>query len=69
MRFREDVANHAGPSNCWIIIDEFVYDVTQFAHEHPGGKAVILRQAGGDATDTFDAVHSRELLEKYKAQL
>jgi cytochrome b involved in lipid metabolism len=43
--------------------------VTQFAHEHPGGQAVILQQAGGDATDTFDAVHSREILEKYKAQL
>ena len=63
------MANHASTSSCWIVIDEVVYDVTQFAHEHPGGQAVILQQAGGDATDTFDAVHSREILEKYKAQL
>lgn len=33
-----DVASHNKPEDLYIIVDEDVYDVTQFADEHPGGK-------------------------------
>lgn len=35
---KEDVASHSKPDNLWVVIDEDVYDLTQFQEEHPGGK-------------------------------
>ncbi|XP_045468315.1 cytochrome b5-like [Harmonia axyridis] len=64
----EDVANH-DKSRTWIIIYNYVYDVTSFLNEHPGGEDLILAEAGKDATQPFlDAQHSteaREMLQKY----
>lgn len=33
----QEVARHNNPSDCWIVIDDQVWDVTAFAPEHPGG--------------------------------
>jgi hypothetical protein len=33
-----DVASHKTASDLWIIVDEDVYDLTNFQDEHPGGK-------------------------------
>lgn len=46
-----------------------VYDVTRFLNEHPAGKTVLLKQAGDDATEIFESVHSAGLLEKYQSQV
>lgn len=66
---REEVARHATASDCWVIVHNEVLDVTNFLEEHPGGKRVILSRAGSDATQAYDAVHSRDLLAKYNAQM
>ncbi|KAL2670176.1 hypothetical protein Neosp_015057 [[Neocosmospora] mangrovei] len=39
--------------------------VTSFLGAHPGGKAIILRHAGTDATNAFEEVHPIELLDEY----
>lgn len=33
----EQIAKHNDPSDCWLVIDDQVWDVTGFAPEHPGG--------------------------------
>lgn len=33
-----DVASHNKPDNLWVVIDEDVYDLTNFQDDHPGGK-------------------------------
>lgn len=33
----EEVARHAAPDNCWVVIDGTVWDLTEFAPTHPGG--------------------------------
>jgi hypothetical protein len=33
-----DVASHKTANDLWIIVDEDVYDLTNFQEEHPGGK-------------------------------
>ncbi|PVH74608.1 hypothetical protein DL98DRAFT_429131 [Cadophora sp. DSE1049] len=37
-------------SDCCIVDNSNVYDVTAFHHEYPGGSAIILKFAGKDAT-------------------
>lgn len=32
-----DVSMHNTPNDIWLVIDNDIYDVTRFQHEHPGG--------------------------------
>ena len=49
----------AATKACYALTDiffnatEFVYDVTNFVDEHPGGAKILKRVAGKDATKQF----------------
>ncbi|KAJ8521410.1 hypothetical protein ONZ45_g1887 [Pleurotus djamor] len=60
----EQVAHHNSASSCWVIIQNKVYDVTEFLPEHPGGSQIILKFAGRDATDAYAPIHPPDALEK-----
>ena len=49
-RFSE-ISSHATPESLWLLIDDRVYDVTDF--RHPGGKKILQMNAGKDATKAF----------------
>jgi cytochrome b involved in lipid metabolism len=51
-----DVAVHNTSSDCWIILDGYVYDVTAFIEHHPGGDLVFIKKAGQDVSKDFAAV-------------
>uniref|UniRef100_A0A1D1Y850 Long-chain specific acyl-CoA dehydrogenase, mitochondrial n=1 Tax=Anthurium amnicola TaxID=1678845 RepID=A0A1D1Y850_9ARAE len=65
----DEVAQHNTESSIWIIVHDKVFDVTNFLDEHPGGKKVLLKVAGTDATKQFDNFHNLAILEKYASQL
>jgi sterol-4alpha-carboxylate 3-dehydrogenase (decarboxylating) len=48
----EQVAAHARPDDCWVVIRDLVYDLTAYVDVHPGGDE-IFKHAGGDATKGF----------------
>ena len=52
-------------SSCRVIIHGRVYDVSDFLDDHPGGKSVILKWAGKDATETYDPIHPPDTLDKF----
>ncbi|KAF5374785.1 hypothetical protein D9758_000147 [Tetrapyrgos nigripes] len=60
----EQVAEHNSPSSCWVIINDRVYDVSDFLSEHPGGANIILKYAGRDATLAYEPIHPKNALEK-----
>ena len=35
---KEEVAGHKTPQDLFIVVDDDVYDMTQFQSEHPGGQ-------------------------------
>jgi len=48
----EDVKQHNKASDVWLIIDNKVYDFTDYLEKHPGGEA-LLNNAGADSTEGF----------------
>ncbi|XP_014488487.1 PREDICTED: cytochrome b5-like [Dinoponera quadriceps] len=51
-----DVAKYNGKNGTkiWIVINDYVYDVTNYLHRHPGGADLLEEYAGRDATNEFD---------------
>jgi cytochrome b involved in lipid metabolism len=49
----QEVSEHCLPNDCWIVLFDKIYDVTDFLSEHPGGEFIILESAGRDATLAF----------------
>lgn len=51
-----EVSEHNTRTDCWLVIEGKVYDVTKFLDDHPGGDEVLLSSTGKDATDDFEDV-------------
>lgn len=68
-----EIARHDSKDDCWMIIEDEVYDLSDFIQSHPGGD-IIQRGCGKDATWFFnhrDALGShsqgaRSLLPHYR---
>lgn len=64
-----EVATHNTREDCWIVMDNYVYDITSYIDRHPGGTGPITNMAGKDATDVFSNYHAarvyKDLLPKY----
>ena len=46
----EEVQQHSGRTDKWVVIEDGVYDVSQWVKRHPGGFKVLSHYAGEDAT-------------------
>ena len=66
---KEDVILHNNEIDCWIIINNKVYNITDYLDKHRGGKKILLYYAGKDATIEFDEIrhtnNAKKILEKY----
>jgi hypothetical protein len=52
-------ANNSARS-CWTAIDGFVYDLTRWINNHPGGAGAILFLCGTDGTNAYNAQHANQ---------
>lgn len=50
-------------------MDDGVYDVSSFLDEHPGGKKILQRVLGKDASKQFWKYHNEKVMQKYAARL
>ena len=70
----EEVAKHNKPeTRMWVIFKGEVYDITDFAEGHPGGKEKISLAAGGDVEDFwflypihYNNAAVRDVLDQYR---
>ncbi|KAI1340061.1 FMN-dependent dehydrogenase-domain-containing protein [Xylariaceae sp. FL0016] len=56
------VREHNSERSCWMAIHGKVYDITAFIQKHPGGRGILLQNAGKDASAAFDSAHPPEIL-------
>nr|XP_054755277.1 acyl-CoA 6-desaturase-like [Lytechinus pictus] len=58
----DEVKKHDGKTvkEKWLVVDNQVYDITQWSKRHPGGFKVITHYAGQDGSEAFTAFHNDE---------
>lgn len=52
-----DVAKRNTQAECWVVIDNRVYDLTDWIRQHPGGSGSIRSLCGTDGTSQFTSQH------------
>jgi len=64
----KEVAKHNTKESCWLIVNDWVVDVTPFLNLHPAGVESIMRHAGQDATEDFyfHPQEARSMWKKYR---
>ncbi|MCX6744687.1 MAG: cytochrome b5-like heme/steroid binding domain-containing protein [Candidatus Parcubacteria bacterium] len=48
-----EIAKHNSGSSCWMIIDNKVYDFTNYLNQHPGSARTMLPYCGQDGTQGY----------------
>jgi len=43
-----------------VVLNDFIYDVTNFVHEHPGGRQTLLNWVGTDCSRLFEGLDGSE---------
>ncbi|KRX01582.1 Cytochrome b5-like heme/steroid binding domain [Pseudocohnilembus persalinus] len=60
----EEVISHQSKGDIWVVIDRIVYDLSEFANQHPGGKDVLIKTKGTDALKQFQEAKHPESVKK-----
>ena len=55
----EDVQKHNSPTDCWIIINNKVYDVTKYIELHPAPPSTITVFCGKESTQAYNTKGGR----------
>ena len=61
---REQVAKHNTEEDCFTIIHNKVYDMTEYMGKHPGGYDLMFKNAGKDSTADFEAMYHSQKARK-----
>lgn len=64
-----EIARHSTANDCYLIINNNVYDVSSYIGSHPGGRQIITSSCGTEVSGIFARIHSNrawDLLAKYK---
>ncbi|KPI41605.1 Cytochrome b2, mitochondrial [Cyphellophora attinorum] len=57
-----EISRHNKEDDCWIVVDNVVWNITAFAPSHPGGPDIIYHYAGRDASVAYDEIHAPSII-------
>lgn len=52
----QEIATHNTTTDCWMIVNGNVYNITSYIPRHPGGAAAIKPYCGKDGTAAFEGL-------------
>ncbi|GAB5366733.1 hypothetical protein AAMO2058_001168800 [Amorphochlora amoebiformis] len=55
-----EVMKHTSSDSLWTVVNGKVVDITHYVEKHPGGKGILAKMAGKDASEQFEAFHHSE---------
>ncbi len=66
-----DVKDHSSESDCWIVVNKTVYDITKYLPYYPEGPLTLIRYCGKNASAQFKNLpgsfsKTLKTLERYK---
>ena len=63
-----EIIKHHTYDDCWIVANNYIYDVTKYIKLHPGGIEAIIKKAGTDCTYDFNfhSTNGKNIWEKYR---
>lgn len=64
-QLRSELAEHNSAADSWVALHGKVYDVTEFASDHPAGPEPVTKLSGSDGTETFSKVHTESMLDEF----
>jgi len=53
----KQVSEHNAETDCWVAINNRVFNITNWLAKHPGGKSILFNFAGTDCSDEFRIFH------------
>ncbi|NDD07663.1 MAG: cytochrome b5 domain-containing protein [Actinobacteria bacterium] len=56
----DQVKANSTRASCWTVIDNNVYNLTNWISSHPGGAGAIQSLCGVDGTASFKAQHANQ---------
>jgi cytochrome b involved in lipid metabolism len=59
-----ELSRHSSPSDCWVVYDGEVYDVTSYLLRHPGGSQPIADHCGKDGSSFKEAFEGQHGISK-----
>jgi len=65
----QEVSARSSPGDCYLIVNNNVYDVSSYINFHPGGSRQITSRCGKEVAGIFARIHSNrawDLLGRYK---
>ena len=48
-----EIKKHNQATDCWLVINNKVYDLSVWINSHSGGKDAVIKACGSDATEYF----------------
>jgi cytochrome b involved in lipid metabolism len=64
-----ELAVHNTASDCWVALYGNVYDLTNYARRHPGGRRWVADLAGTDGTSAYKRFHRQSFLSTAQSYL
>lgn len=58
-----ELQDHNSIESLWLVIEDKVYDVTNYLAAHPGGQSVLKHFGGQSCTWQFWRFHTRKILD------
>jgi Cytochrome b involved in lipid metabolism len=53
----DEVNEHKTEDDCWVAVNNRVFNITRWLNKHPGGKQLLLNLGGRDCSDEFRIFH------------
>jgi cytochrome b involved in lipid metabolism len=65
----EEVKKHNKELNAWVVVDNYILDVTNFINDHPGGADQFNDRLGTDITDIWHQYHHKSIMKNWFGNL